>query len=152
MAVPKALLRPRRRRQCSSRHIWTPLTHSTSYARHLTRFAYLHYDVCSRHQSTTTSSSTALYGVAKTTRLCMIFHRRTLKAPCLDPSDGFPARSDLRRTSSASPLLSSGCKGYLFFDFLYLLKYWSRAPGGHRQNSRSRSWLGPSARRGHPRD
>ena len=135
MAVPKALLRPRRRRQCSSRRIWTPLTQSTSYACHLTRSAYLHYDVCSRSQSTTSSSSTTLYGVPKTTRFCMIHRRRTLKAPCLDPSDGFPARSDLRRTCSASPLLSSCCKGYLFPAFLWTPKCWPRAPGGHRRNS-----------------
>ena len=139
MAVPKALLRPRRRRQCSSRHIWTPLTHSTSYAHYLTCLASLYYDVCSQPQSTTSSSSTALYGVAKTTRLCMICRRRTLKAPCLDPSDGFPARSDLRRTCSASPLLSSCCKGYLFPAFLWTPKCWPRAHGGHRRNSRSRS-------------
>ena len=140
MAVPKALLRPRRRRQCSSRRIWTTLTQSTSFARHLTRLASLQYDACSRPQSTTSSSSTALYGVAKTTRLCMICRRRTLKAPCPDPSDGFPARSDLRWTCSASPLLSPCCKLYLFLVFLFLLKCWSRAPGGQRQNSRSRSW------------
>ena len=117
MAVPKALLRPQRRRQCSSRRIWTPLTQSTSYTCHLTRSAYLHYDVCSRHQSTTSSSSTALYGVAKTTRLCMICCRRTLKAPCLDPSDGFPVRSDLRWTCSASLLLSPAVKAIFFSLF-----------------------------------
>ena len=139
MAVPKALLQPRRRRQCSSRRIWTPLTQSTSYACHLTRLASLHYDVCIRPQSTTSSSSTALYRVAKTTRLCMICRHRTLKAPCLDPSDGFPARSDLRRTCSASLLLSPCCKGYLFFAFLWMPECWSRAPGRHRRNSQSRS-------------
>ena len=139
MAVPKALLRPQRRRQCSSRRIWTPLTQSTSYTCHLTRSAYLHYDVCSRHQLTTSLSSTALYGEVKTTRLCMICCRRTLKAPCLDPSNGFPARSDLRRTCSASLLLSPCCKGYLFSAFLWMPKCWSRAPGRLRQNSQSRS-------------
>ena len=139
MAVPKALLRPQRRRQCSSRRIWTPLTQSTSYTCHLTCSAYLHYDVCSRPQSTTSSSTTALYGVAKTTRLCMICHRRTLKAPCLDPSNGFPVRSDLQRTCSASLLLSPCCKRYLFSAFLWMPKCWSRAPGRLRQNSQSRS-------------
>ena len=117
MAVPKVLLRPRRRRQCSSRRIWTPLTQSTSYACHLTGLASLYYDVCIRPQSTTLLSSTALYRVAKTTRLCMIRRHRTLKAPCLDPSDGFPARSNLLRTCSASLLLSPCCKGYLFSLF-----------------------------------
>ena len=139
MAVPKALLRPQRRHQCSSRRIWTPLTQSTSYTCHLTRSAYLHYDVCIRPQSTASSSSTALYGVAKTTRLCMICRRRTLKAPCLDPSNGFSARSDPRRTCSASLMLSPCCKRYLFFVFLYLPKCWSRAPGRLRRNSQSRS-------------
>ena len=117
MAVPKALLRPQRRRQCLSRRIWTPLTQSTSYACHLTRLAALHYDVYIRTQSTTLLSLTALYRVAKTTRLCMIRRRGTLKAPCLDPSDGFPARSDLRRTCSASQLLSPCCERYLFSLF-----------------------------------
>ena len=139
MAVPKALLRPQRRRQCSSRRIWTPLTQSTSYTCHLTCSAYLHYDVCSQRQSTTSSSTTALHRVAKTTRLCMICRRRTLKTPCLDPSDGFPARSDLRRTCSASLLLSPRCEGYLFSAFLWMPKCWPRAPGRHRRNSRSRS-------------
>ena len=139
MAVPKALLRPRRRRQCSSRRIWTPLTQSTSYACHLTRLASLHYDVCSQRQSTMTTAAGTLHRVAKTTRLCMICRQRKLKTPCLDPSDGFPARSDLRRTCSDALLLSPRCKGYLFFIFLWMPKCWPRAPGRHRRNSRSRS-------------
>ena len=117
MAVLKALLRPRRRRQCSSRRIWTPLTQSTSFARHLTRLASLHYDVCSRRRCRRRGGGETLHRVAKTTRLCMVCRRRTLKAPCLDPSNGFPARSDLRRTCSASPLFLSRCKAIFFLLF-----------------------------------
>ena len=103
-------------------------------------------------KSRTSSVRRHVYGVTKITTLCMICRRRTLTAPCPNPSDGFPAWSDLRRTCSAAPLLWRWSKGLIFAAFLYIPKLWSDAPDRHGQNSPSQWTLGQSTCRGHPRD